>query len=225
LKANEKLQALISELISRPGHTKVTALVYKLLTDGLKADSKLIDFERQVPEVRGRIDALLGRTVFEIKSDLVRERTDAEKQLLRYLPQRELETGQRFTGIATDGADFRVYIVRDNKLVEIGSFKPDIEEPAHLLAWLESVVVLTTEIHFERKTRIGTGERCVSPSTRRNRTSLGKRRKPTRSKSKAGSLESLDSRCLWRRHRRSRPFFSTHIPHYRRESDCHGRIA
>jgi len=88
----------------------------------------------------------LGRTVFEIKSDLVRERTDAEKQLLRYLPQRELETGQRFTGIATDGADFRVYIVRDNKLVEIGSFKPDIEEPAHLLAWLESVVVLTTEI-------------------------------------------------------------------------------
>jgi hypothetical protein len=146
VKTNEKLQALVSELISRPGHTKVTALIYKLLTDGLKADSKLIDFERQVPEVRGRIDALLGRTVFEIKSDLSRERADAEKQLVRYLPQRELETGERFTGIAADGAEFCVYIVRNQQLVEIGSFKPDVEEPAGLLAWLESVVVLTSEI-------------------------------------------------------------------------------
>jgi hypothetical protein len=37
----------------------------KLLTDGLHADDVNIDFERQVPEVRGHIDALLGRTVLD----------------------------------------------------------------------------------------------------------------------------------------------------------------
>lgn len=142
----EKLQAIVAELISRPGHTKVTALLYSLLTEGLGAESKLIDFERQVPEVRGRIDALLGRTVFEVKSDLKRESSDAEGQLLRYLPQRQSEIGQRFTGIATDGAEFRVYIVRDGKLIEIGLFRPKVDESRALLGWLESVVVLTTEI-------------------------------------------------------------------------------
>ena len=142
----EKLQEVVAELVSRPGHTKVTALLHNLLTDGLGADSTLIDFERQIPEVRGRIDALLGRTVFEVKSDLSRERSDAEAQLLRYLPQREKETGQRFTGIAADGAEFRVYIVRDGALIEIGLFRPSIEEAQKVLGWLESVVVLTTEI-------------------------------------------------------------------------------
>lgn len=142
----DRLQGIVAELVSRPGHTKVTALLHTLLTDGLGADSTLIDFERPVPEVRGRIDALLGRTVFEVKSDLTRERSDAEGQLLRYLPEREKDTGQRFTGIATDGAEFRVYIVRASKLIDIGLYRPKVDDPQGLLGWLESVVVLATEI-------------------------------------------------------------------------------
>jgi hypothetical protein len=142
----EKLQEIVVELVSRPGHTKVTALLHRLLTDGLGADSTLIDFESQLPEVRGRIDALLGRTVIEVKSDLRREWTDAEGQLLRYLPQREKETGQRFTGIATDGAEYRVYIVRNANLVQIGLYRAKSEDPRALLGWLESVVVLTDQI-------------------------------------------------------------------------------
>jgi SAM-dependent methyltransferase len=142
----EKLEAIVAELTTRPGHTKVTALLYKLLTDALNADSRLIDFERPMPEVRGRVDALLGRTVFEVKSDLTREKSDAEAQLLRYMPQRELETGQTFTGITTDGAEFDVYIVRGSDLIEISSFRPTIEDAAKFLGWLESVVVLTAEI-------------------------------------------------------------------------------
>jgi N-6 DNA Methylase len=144
--AKEKLQRISIELASKRGHEKVRTLVYQLLIDGLKAEESSIDFERQVPEVRGRIDALLGRTVFEIKRDLARERTDAEAQLLRYLPQRELETGQRFTGIATDGSEFWVYIVREGKLAEIGHYRTNPDDARDLLRWLESVVVLTTEI-------------------------------------------------------------------------------
>ena len=74
----EELEALVSELAGRPGHEMVRALLHRLLVDGLQANIRDIEFERPAPEVRGRIDALLGRTVFELKSDLRRERADAE---------------------------------------------------------------------------------------------------------------------------------------------------
>ena len=99
----EELDKVVSELASRPRHEKVRALVYRLLVEDLGADSQDIDFEKPAPEVRGRIDALLGRTVFEFKSDLRRERGDAEKGLARYLTEREGQTGEKFVGIATDG--------------------------------------------------------------------------------------------------------------------------
>jgi hypothetical protein len=142
----EDLEPIVAELVTKPGHEKVRGHLLRLLTDGLGADATSIDFERPLPEVRGRMDALLGRTVFEIKRDLVRERGDAEAQLGRYLPQREMETGQRFVGIATDGAEFRVYMVRDGRLDELGQFKPRLKEPHGLLGWLESVVALHDEI-------------------------------------------------------------------------------
>jgi hypothetical protein len=86
------IQAVVAELIRRPGHTKVGALIHRLLTEGLGADSTAINFELPLPEVHGRTDALLGRTVFEIKSDLRRELKDAETQLANYLPDRERAT-------------------------------------------------------------------------------------------------------------------------------------
>ena len=99
----EVLNETVVELASRPGHEKVRALLYRLLVDGLGAASREIDFEKPVPEVNGRIDALLGRTVFELKSDLRRERRDAERGLARYLAERQDATGERYVGLATDG--------------------------------------------------------------------------------------------------------------------------
>lgn len=83
LSAGHRL-ALVSELALRSGHEKVRALLHRLLVDDLGANSRDIDFEKPAPEVRGRIDALLGRTVFELKSDLRRERNDTEEGLNRY---------------------------------------------------------------------------------------------------------------------------------------------
>jgi len=142
----EDLERIVAELVTKPGHEKVRGHLLRLLTEGIGADSTSIDFEKQVPEVRGRIDALLGRTVFEVKRDLARERGDAENQLARYLPQREAETGQTFVGIATDGAEFLVYMVRDDRLDQLGQFKPTVREPHGLLGWLESVVALNDQI-------------------------------------------------------------------------------
>lgn len=143
--APEELHEVVSELASRPGHEKVRVLLHRLLVDGLGADSRDIDFERPAPEVRGRIDALLGRTVFELKSDLGRERQDAERGLARYLSERENETGERYVGIATDGADFIAFFLRDGHVLEVGLHRTEPEEPRTLLAWLQGTVALGEE--------------------------------------------------------------------------------
>ena len=142
----DALRQILSELLRRPGHEKVRALFYKLLVDGLGAESRDVDFEKRVPEVRGRIDALIGRTVIEFKSKLHRERAGAEEELGRYLPDRERATGLRFVGLATDGAECVVYAMQDGTLTEVGSLVPDVEDPRAFLAWLDSVVVVKDEL-------------------------------------------------------------------------------
>jgi hypothetical protein len=133
----------------------------RMLTDGLGATSTDITFEHQLNRfrVRGRIDALLGRTVFEIKSDLRREKKDADRQLEIYLRDREAETKEPWIGVATDGADYYVAMIRDNRFVELGSFRASADEPRVLLAWLESVVVLNV---------------ALPPDVHRIRTELGR---------------------------------------------------
>ncbi len=138
----EERDALVSELASRPGHEKVRVLLHRLLVGGLGADSRDIDFEKQAPEVRGRIDALLGRTVFELKSNLERERGDAEEGLARYLSEREGRTGEKYVGVATDGAEFAAYFLKNGAVVEVGAHRADKDAPRDLLAWLQGAVAI-----------------------------------------------------------------------------------
>ncbi len=142
----DELEKVVAELASRPGHEKVRTQVHRLLVDGLGADSRDIDFERPAPEVRGRIDALLGRTVLEFKSDLRRERADAEQGLARYLSERESETGERYVGIATDGADFIAFFLRDDRVLEVGLHRAEPAEPGTLLTWLRGTVAIGEEL-------------------------------------------------------------------------------
>jgi hypothetical protein len=60
-----RLAEIAIELASKPKHEKVRALLHELLTAGLGAASTDIALEKPVPEAKGRIDGLLGRTVFE----------------------------------------------------------------------------------------------------------------------------------------------------------------
>ena len=139
---SEQRAELTSELAARPGHEKVRALLHRLLVDGLGADSRDIDFEKPVPEVHGRIDALLGRTVFELKSDLNRERRDAEEGLTRYLTEREGQSGEKYVGIATDGADFIAYFLKNDRVVNVDACHTDPTAPQDLLAWLQGTVAI-----------------------------------------------------------------------------------
>ena len=146
---HEELESLASELASRPGHEKVRSLIHRLLVGGLEVDSRDIRFEQRVPEVRGRIDALLGRTVVEFKSDLRRERRDAEEGLVRYLFDREEQTGERYVGLATDGAQFVAFFLRAGELVEVGQYRPDTTAPRELLVWLQGAVAVGSDLRPE----------------------------------------------------------------------------
>ncbi|MGQ9573132.1 MAG: hypothetical protein ACUVV3_08110, partial [Dehalococcoidia bacterium] len=70
------------------------------------------EVEQQVGhlQVRGRIDTVIGDSLFEFKTDLRRELLDAEGQLKKYLESfRTQNPVRRCVGIATDGMKFRVY--------------------------------------------------------------------------------------------------------------------
>lgn len=140
--SSEQLEEIVAELVSRPGHEKVRSLIYKLFTDGLEAKSRDIDFEQQLVEISGRIDALLGRTVIEIKSDLRKETYEA--QLAKYLTDKKASTGGDYVGICTDGATFHVHQMGSDGLSieKLSEFTPKLDEPHKLLSWLESVVAL-----------------------------------------------------------------------------------
>lgn len=142
----ERIREVVRELLRRPGHEKVRSLVYELLVHGLEASSAEIDFEQSLPEVHGRADALLGRTVFEFKRDLRQERGEAESRLRDYMADREAHTGERFVGIVTDGAEFDPYELRDGELVALTRYRPSRDKPRDLLAWLASAVAIRPEL-------------------------------------------------------------------------------
>ena len=142
----ESLADLVQHLATRPGHEAVRVGVSRLLVDGLGARPGDVLFEQPVKEVRGRVDALVGRTVFEFKSNLRRERADAEEQLTRYLAERESATRERYTGVATDGAAFIVYDLQNGQLTALQEFRTEAETPHGLLLRISSVVVAADEV-------------------------------------------------------------------------------
>ena len=144
--SDEQLNEIVHGLSRRPGHETVRADVRQLLIDGLLVPRDDVQLEKHIPEVRGRIDALLGRTVVEIKSDLRRESNDAQEQLTRYIKQRQDESDERYVGIATDGAEFVSYELRDDGLRELGTYTTDTANPNDLLSWLGPAVAAGDEL-------------------------------------------------------------------------------
>ncbi|HZL00697.1 MAG TPA: N-6 DNA methylase, partial [Caulobacteraceae bacterium] len=144
--ATQRLFEIVAELARRPGHEAVRTHVSVLLTEGLGAELRDIGHEVRIVEARGRIDALLGRTVIEFKSNLPKERRDALEELGRYLPEREAATGERFVGVVTDGADWEAYELRGGAPFLLRAFKADPNQPDRLLVWLDGAVASRAEI-------------------------------------------------------------------------------
>jgi hypothetical protein len=144
---SERLKSIVEHLKTRPGHEHVRGLVRELCVVGLDVPDREIDFEVPVPEVRGRIDALFGSSIFEFKRDLRREKDDAEEGLTRYLTDRERATGRRYLGITTDGAAFVAYELEDGKLKKLDQLEPSSDAPRELLRWLDTATTARADLH------------------------------------------------------------------------------
>jgi N-6 DNA Methylase len=137
---------LLRHLAGKPGHDEVKADFRQLLIEEFGAELSALDFERRVPVVRGRIDALIGRTVFEAKRDLAKELSDVERKMPDYLADCEREEGQKFVGIASDGRQWIACELDAGKLIKIKEIILDPEKPELFLAWLDGVVALKASL-------------------------------------------------------------------------------
>lgn len=137
---------LLRHLASRPGHDEVKADFRQLLVEEFGVELGALEFERRVPEVRGRLDALIGRTVFEAKRNLDREWADVERRMPDYLADREREEGERFVGIASDGLKWVVFEREGGALIKVKETMLDPERAEAFLAWLDGAVALRSSL-------------------------------------------------------------------------------
>lgn len=137
---------ILRHLASQPGHDEVKADFRELLIEEFQVDRANLEFERRIPEVKGRLDALIGRTVFEAKSNLAKEWADVERRMPDYLRDREAEERERFVGLASDGLRWSVFELSEGRLSKIKDTVLDPEKPAEFLAWLDGAVALKSSL-------------------------------------------------------------------------------
>lgn len=137
---------LLRHLATRPGHDEVKADFRQLLVEEFGVELGALDFERRVPEVRGRLDALIGRTIFEAKSDLNREWPDVARRMPDYLADREREEGEHFVGIASDGLNWAVFELQAGALLTVKKTTLDPNQAGKFLAWLDGALALKSSL-------------------------------------------------------------------------------
>jgi len=143
---DEELAGIVHRLARRPGHEVVRVNLQTLLVRELGISDDDISQEAQTVQIRGRIDTLLGRTVFELKSNLQKELQDVERRLPDYLRDREHRSGQSFVGVATDGHTFIAYHLDRDRMREISRTAANVEHPRRLVDWLSDVVAVSEQL-------------------------------------------------------------------------------
>lgn len=99
---------------------------------------------------RRRIDVEAGFAVFEVKRDLRagNVRAEAVIQLAGYVSSRHAQTGQRYVGVLTDGAEWHLHHLVDGALQLVSSLTVDATTPDvdMLCVWLEGVLATAEQI-------------------------------------------------------------------------------
>jgi SAM-dependent methyltransferase len=143
---NPRTADLLRHLAGRPGHDEVKVDFRQLLIEEFGVELHNLDFERRVPEVKGRLDALIGRTVFEAKRNLDQEWTDVLRRMPDYLADREREEGEKFVGIASDGLKWVVFERSGAELIKVKDTILDPDKAEAFLAWLDGAVALKSAL-------------------------------------------------------------------------------
>lgn len=149
------LPALARDLASRSvgAEANVQAHIQTiLLFGGLnlgEENLETVELEAQAGGGR-RIDIEAGFTVIEVKRDLrvVGVLAQAEEQLAGYVRSRTKTLGQRYVGVLTDGAEWRLYHLAGDDFIEVSRFEltpanPDAEA---LTIWLEGALATAQQI-------------------------------------------------------------------------------
>ncbi len=136
---------LLRNLATCRNHDAVKAGFRDLLVREFDIARGDVEFEKRI-EVRSRTDALIGRTVFEAKTDLAREWGDVERKMPEYLANREAETGEPFVGIASDGRKWVVLTLERGALVKLREIALDPDKPGEFLAWLDGALALKSSL-------------------------------------------------------------------------------
>jgi len=123
---------LVRAMAGRPRHEALRGHMTELLRSGFGAPYDEIDHEVYLLDGRGRIDTMWGATVIELKSDLRRELDDVLARLPDYLADAasRSRSPRPVTGLATDGATFIAYRLRDGRLHELARYATDPERHA-----------------------------------------------------------------------------------------------
>jgi hypothetical protein len=145
LSPKQRTLDLLRHLATRPGHDEVKADFRQLLVEEFGVDLADVRFEQRI-EVRSRTDALVGRTVFEAKSNLDREWRDVEAKMPDYLANREAEEKEQFVGVASDGLKWAVFELSGSKLVTLKRETLDPEKPIEFLAFLDGALALKKQL-------------------------------------------------------------------------------
>ena len=112
-------QSILDELARRPGHDEVKASFKELLVAEFGVERESLRFEVRRPIIGGRLDALVGRTVFEAKRNLDRELDDVLRRMPDYLRDQEEEDHVPYVGVASDGRRWIVYELSGGELVTV----------------------------------------------------------------------------------------------------------
>jgi hypothetical protein len=159
---NPESLSLLRHLAGKPGHDEVKADFRELLIKEFDVPLSDVRFEQRI-EVKGRTDALIGRTIFEAKRDLMREWDDVERKMPDYLANREAEVGEPFVGIASDGRLWRVLALEHGQLIKIKETNLNPDKPEEFLAWLDGALALKVSLPPDPTTvRIELGAESVA---------------------------------------------------------------
>lgn len=139
---SERLPELVRALAGRPRHEALRGHITELPRSGFGAPYSEIGHEVYLLDGTGRIDTMWGATVIELKSDLRRELDDVLARLPDYLADAAARSPspRPVTGLATDGATFIAYTLRDGTLHELARHATDPDRPNELMAWLEPLL-------------------------------------------------------------------------------------
>lgn len=145
---SSRTREILASLAARPGHDEVKSEFRELLVEEFGAERGAINLEVRAPVIGGRLDALIGRTVFEAKKNLERgpDMDDVLRRMPDYLADREREYGEPFVGIASDGFKWIVFELADGALVRVKDTVLDPDKGEQFLAWLDGVLALKSSL-------------------------------------------------------------------------------